>query len=83
MYLCGIGPGLGALARDPQVICDGCGFTIYIHERPPMWFLNGKPKPGWSLKREEREDGSVERDDRCPKCREPKSRAKADSSSET
>lgn len=70
-YHCGIGAGLGALAREPQITCDGCGVRIYIDGFPPRWFLNGKAKPGWSLVRKERDDGSIERDDRCSKCRVP------------
>lgn len=68
-YYCGIGPGLGALAREPCVECDGCGVRVYIDGFPPRWFLDKKPKPGWSLMRTEHEDGRVTRDDRCPKCR--------------
>lgn len=68
-YYCGIGPGLGALAREPCVECDGCGARVYIDGFPPRWFLDKKPKPGWSLMRTEHEDGRVTRDDRCPKCR--------------
>jgi hypothetical protein len=71
-YYCGIGPGLGVQSRDPQIVCDGCGARIVLDGFPPAWFLDGKAKRGWSLKREERPDGSVKRDDRCPDCRKQK-----------
>lgn len=60
---------MGPWETSPSIKCDGCGFTIYIDNIAPRWFLAGKAKPGWSLKRETRENGSIKRDDRCPECK--------------
>jgi len=71
-YRCGIGPGFGVPPTEPTITCDGgCGESRVIRGRPPAWFLDNKPVPGWSLKRTNDETG-VHRVDLCPKCK-PKS----------
>lgn len=64
-YLAGISfPGQ---ERFPAIHCDGagCGAVIRIDGLPPKWFLDGKPKRGWTLIREPGE----KRLDFCPNCR--------------
>ena len=54
-----------------MVLCDepGCTERIVLDgDIAPMWFLNNKPKRGWSLERTEF-DGCVYRRDWCPKHR--------------
>ena len=49
-YHCGIGPGmakLGLQPREPHIVCDDCRATVAIVDRPPAWFMSGKPPPGW------------------------------------
>jgi hypothetical protein len=75
-YRCGISPGmsdLGLQPRNPHVVCDGCGLInngIRRDGGPMAWLRNGKAPKGWMLNRTEREDGSVDRKDWCPRCRE-------------
>jgi hypothetical protein len=50
-YRCGIGPGLGAMARDPAVSCDApeCAATVVLRSNiAPAWLLNGKAPKGWA-----------------------------------
>ena len=49
---------------QPGITCDGCRMeTIKINAPPPKWFLDGKPKRGWSI-----EKTDETRMDFCPSC---------------
>lgn len=71
-YRCKIGRGMehiGIMPHDePSLYCDGCGRRLGLYSRgryrPPQWFLDGKPAPGWTGG--EREDGT--REDYCQAC---------------
>lgn len=64
--LVGFGEG-----RPPTIFCDGCSNRIVIGDVDiaPAWFLQNKPKRGWSLQRTENADGSIARVDLCPACK--------------
>ncbi len=70
-YRCGIGAGLGPIARDPGVYCDGvgCHAAVMVRGDAPVWLLKRKAPPGWKLIRRENEDGSIFRRDYCPQCK--------------
>jgi len=60
--------GIPGIADDsPRIICDGCSlvFRLPADRLPPMWFLDGKTKPGW--KKTTASDG--QRRDYCPQCK--------------
>lgn len=59
---------LGVLDAGPRVTCDsddGCDAVVRLKpgRLPPMWFMDGRPPPGWKGSR--REGGP--RLDWCPK----------------
>lgn len=64
-YRCGLGPGLGN--RPPHIICDepSCSAVIVIDGDPPLWFLEGRAKRGWGLRRIETPEGRITRTDYC------------------
>ena len=72
-YHCGIGPGMGVLARDPHVTCDasGCDRKAMGQRddgRPHAWILNGTAPRGWVLRRIVNAEGDlVQRTDLCPR----------------
>lgn len=73
-YCVGFGGGVLAHApQEPHLTCDGCGIRASVakpHGVPYSWFLDGKAKPGWSIKREVNADtGGVQRRDYCGKCK--------------
>lgn len=71
-YYAGIAPSmaivLGIPSRGAQIVCDGCGWTREVRQgdqhRPPAWFLDSKPPPGWSGSG----GGTRERRDYCVHC---------------
>jgi hypothetical protein len=79
-YHCGIGPGLGALAREPHVTCDECGNSVSCLRpggSPYAWVLARKAPPGWLLLRVEE---PFSREDYCPMCAGTKSSKSSNSS---
>lgn len=77
-YQCGIGPGFGIPPREPGLTCDVCGFRQSVQNRngdvSQLW-LTKRTLNGWKSRRTEHEDGSVERYDLCPTCKEKASAA--------
>lgn len=68
-YHCGIGPGLGLMAREPHVTCDECGNVasgVTASGQPRAWLRNGKAPPGWKMIRVEE---PFSREDYCPLCK--------------
>jgi hypothetical protein len=49
----------------PRITCDGCQAVINIRGLPPEWFLDGKPKRGWSIVRDAE---GMRVGDYCPTC---------------
>jgi hypothetical protein len=54
-YMCGIGERaaryLGVKPGDSRIWCDICGARVEFPSIPPDWFLDGKHKPGWKMRR--------------------------------
>jgi len=74
-YRAGIGQSLAARfgggAREPGIICDGCGTTHPVYTARgdvATWFLNYRPPPKWRGVR--MGDGSKSWD-LCPACLTP------------
>lgn len=71
-YRCGVGPSLArafeyAGETRPHIICDRCGATRVVdgfHGVAPVWFMDGRPPPGWRGSRSP-DDTRI---DLCPKC---------------
>lgn len=64
---------IGIASGEPRLICDGCGVESLIvppqrmNRMPPVWFLDGKAKPGWTMEK----DGD-RRIDYCGECKPKK-----------
>jgi len=82
-YRAGIGQGmqsLGLAPREPHLVCDGCGAIASCFTKRgdvAAWVLKRRPPRGWTGTRVEREDGTIERSDFCPKCAAERERGSA------
>lgn len=70
----GLSAMMGIADDSPHITCDGCSLRRSVlkdHGLPYAWFMNGKPAPGWSLKRvDAAADGTgFKRTDLCPRCK--------------
>lgn len=77
-YRAGIGPMFSAETggpvggSDPFLTCDRCGATesvVTARGDVSQTWMNRRTLRGWKTVRQENEDGSVTRDDVCPRCR--------------
>jgi len=59
--------GFGVPDGPPRIVCDGCGKVRRIEGFPPAWFMDGKPIPGWRMRRVG--EGGCKRIDHCADCR--------------